>query len=378
VNRQNALLISFYLLIALIIGVLVASFVWNPDTQIEYSSKTFNSNDNKEVVYKSQTNKNKSVALELTKSISSKENMLVDPYKEFKEYKATLVRIVNEQNPKVALEKLNSDIPSTKVVQENCHSFTHAIGNAALVKFDNNISKSIEYNVDVCGGGYIHGIIEKYLQLKPNAGDEILTLCTNPNDPGCFHALGHGLMLMNKYNIITSVDGCQKLNLIAQRSFCGEGVFMENFDSENTEDSEKPFLNTAEPNEICPNYENSFRNACYYYSGRYVFKTNKNPIDSLQICKQAPTDQDSADCVRGMSAGILRSDLLNPSKMEKYCDSIPNFYTSCLEGGVNYHLFMLKDESKTRTEMCDKFENLVNKNKCLQLIKKSPFRLGVE
>jgi hypothetical protein len=377
-NRQIALLTSFYFLIALILALLIGSFVWNP--QGESNQEVIKSTNRNVglVVNKSQDINNKSIVSNSINTNKLPSNLSEDPYKEFKEYKATLVKIVNDQDPRFALEKLNSDIPNTKVVQENCHSFTHAIGNAALAKFDNDIAKSIEYNVDVCGGGYIHGIIEKYLQLKPNAGNEILSLCSNPNESGCFHALGHGLMLMNKYDIVASVDGCQKLGLATQKVFCGEGIFMENFDSENAEDSEKPFLSSVEPNKICPNYINPYRSACFYYSGRYIFKTNKNPIDSLQLCKQSPTDQDSADCVRGMSAGILRSDLLNPWKMEKYCDSIPDFYTSCLEGGVNYHLFMLKEESKTRIEMCDKFENLANKSKCLQLIKKSPFRLGVE
>jgi hypothetical protein len=377
VNRQNVLLISFYLLITLILGVLVASFVWNPESGNEIQSfentKIENTNS---IEYQSALSQN---SVSKQAEINEPPKILPnDPFKEFKEYKSNLVKIVNEKNPTVALEKLNLDIQSVKVVQENCHSFTHAVGNAALVKFNNNTKQAIEFNVDVCGGGYIHGIIEKYLQITPNASNEILTLCSGTQDFGCFHALGHGLMLMNKYNVITSVDGCQKLKLPQQKVFCGEGIFMENFDSENAEDSEKPFLNINNPNEICPNYINPYRSACFYYAGRYIFKTNKNPIDSLQLCKQAPTDQDSADCVRGMSAGILRSDLLKPAKMEKYCDSISNFYSSCLEGGVNYHLFMLKDESKTRVEMCDKFENSTNKNKCLALIKKSPFRLGLE
>ena len=301
----------------------------------------------------------------------------IDPYKDFKEYKSGLITIVNDQDPKVALEKLNADVPSVKVVQENCHSFTHAIGNAALVKFNNDIPKSIEYNVDVCGGGYIHGIIEKYLQLKPNAGDEILTLCPSPNDSGCFHALGHGLMLMNKYDVKTSVDGCQKLPILTQKVFCGEGIFMENFDSENAEDSEKPFLNIEEPNQICPSYISPYRDSCFYYSGRYIFKSNKNPFDSLQTCSKTPTDNDDASCVRGMSAGIVRSDLLNPAKMEKVCESIPDYITSCLEGAVNYHLFMLRNETTTRTEMCDNFENPKNQTKCYILIKNSPFRVSV-
>jgi hypothetical protein len=371
-NRQNVLLISFYFLISLILGTFVASFVWNlnPETEIDSFENKSSKSGQVGIV---QNVSSKLVEVKASSKISDN-----DPYKEFKEYKSILVKIVNEKDPRVALEKLNADIQSVKVVQENCHSFTHAVGNAALAKFENDTKQAIKYNVDVCGGGYIHGIIEKYLQLTPNASNEILNLCSDVSDFGCFHALGHGLMLMNKYDIVASVDGCQKLKSPDQKVFCGEGIFMENFDSENAEDSEKPFLNSTQPNEICSNYINPYRNACFYYSGRYIFKANKNPIDSLQICTQAPTDQDSADCVRGMSAGILRSDLLNPSKMEKYCDSIPSFITSCLEGGVNYYLFMLKDESKARVEMCDKFEDSSNKSKCLQLIKKSPFRLGVE
>ncbi len=371
-NRRSILIFSFWLMISLIISVLIGSIVWNPEQNnivtdgIPQSKTTINH-------WLSQSSQSISQI-----QIGSQSNIQKDdPYKEFKEYKTELVKIVNEQNPKIALEKLNNDISKEKVVQENCHSFTHAIGNATLIKFNNDIAESIKFNVDVCGGGYVHGIIEKYLQTKSNAGDEILTLCTDQNDAGCFHALGHGLMLMNKYDIVTSVDGCQKLSLSIQKVYCGEGIFMENFDSENAEDSEKPFLNTINPNEICPNYIAPYRDACFYYSGRFIFKSNKDPFDSLQLCKKAPSDQDSANCVRGMSAGIIRSDLTQPSKMEKVCNSIPDFYTSCLEGAVNYHLFMLRDESKTRTEMCDSLVNSNNQTKCYNLIKSSPFRVSV-
>ena len=127
-SHQNILTFCLFFLITSVIGLLVGGFVWN--------------NSEPEVVI-SKPKLEKQVVKNTTSSIVST-IAKIDPYKDFKEYRSELVKVVNEQDPKVALEKLIIDVPSVKVVQENCHSFTHAIGNAALVKFNNDIPKSIE------------------------------------------------------------------------------------------------------------------------------------------------------------------------------------------------------------------------------------------
>ncbi len=292
---------------------------------------------------------------------------------EFDIYSAELKKVVMDTNPKEALNKLASDTYTVKVVQKNCHTFTHQIGRFALEKYNNDTAKAISYNLDICGGGYIHGVIENYLDTVPNAEETITSLCTDPNDGGCFHALGHGAMLISKYNTDESVLLCKKLQNTKQEIWCGEGVFMENFDSENIIDSKKPFLNPENPFYPCSNYPSPYNDTCYYYSGRYIFKVTKDPYLSLQKCSQA--NSFAQTCIRGMSAGILRSDLLNPEKMEAYCKSVEAKYkNSCFQGSVNYYVLMFGKAEQTITEMCDKFQDESNKATCTNYANNSPFR----
>jgi hypothetical protein len=292
---------------------------------------------------------------------------------DYKVYAAGLKNIVTEQDPKVALYQIVKDQSQVKVVETHCHSLTHVIGNEALIKYDNNIQKAMEYYVDTCGGGYIHGLVEKYLKVSQNPEVEIYNLCPGFNDGICVHGLGHGLMLMNKLDIPKSVDGCKKLPGGAQVA-CAEGVFMENFDSENADDTDKPYLYPEHPTTLCEDYTGGYKNACYYYSGRYIFKVVGEPYKALAQCTVIEETNNKITCVRGMSAGILRSDLYHPGKMEDYCNSVPIAKSNCLEGAVNYHLLMLNDENLTRTTMCDTFVDLANRNLCNTLVTNSPFR----
>lgn len=292
---------------------------------------------------------------------------------EYKQYAAKLKKIVVEQDPKIALLSLVKDTSSTKVVQEQCHSLTHVIGNEALAKYNNNIQKSMEYYVDTCGGGYLHGIIEKYLKISPNPEADIFSLCPRFSDGICVHGIGHGLMLMNNYDIPKSVVGCQKLPSGAQVA-CAEGVFMENYDAENADDADKSFLNPGDPAVLCTQYSGGYKSACYYYLGRYLLKITKDPYQALQKCTQSGDNTDITTCIRGMGAGIVRADLYHPEKMEDYCNSVPFAKSSCIQGAVNYHLLMISSETETRTSMCANFVNQANKNLCNSLIDSSPFK----
>jgi hypothetical protein len=292
---------------------------------------------------------------------------------EFDDYIALMATLVNEQNPTVALDKVLLDLQTKPNVQRDCHTITHRVGDLALQKYKGDIKTAIQYDVDVCGGGYVHGLVEHFIDLSPNPAVELLTVC-QPNDGTCYHGVGHGLMLVNKMDIPKSVQGCQSLSGSNAQLWCAEGVFMENFDSENVAQEEKPFLNPANPSGICDQNTGIYRNACYYYLGRYIFKQNGEPKASLQLCKQSGSVVDQQACVRGMGAGIVRTTLLQPTIMETYCDSIPDMKVQCMEGAVNYHLLLLKSSERTKNEMCLTFANSANQELCLQAISRSPFR----
>ena len=288
----------------------------------------------------------------------------------YQNYKLKLREIVIQENPKAALNQLQNDLKTEITVQQNCHSYTHLIGNFALEKYSFDLEKSISYNLDTCGGGYLHGIIEDYLEKYPEKRSDLYSICKNPLDGGCFHALGHGFMLKNEFDTDISVLDCDILNTAKQRQRCREGVFMENFDSANVSDSEKPFLKSTDPFYPCNKYKTPYLDDCYYYSGRYVYRLEKDPYLSLQKCLTLKNEF-SALCVRGMAAGILRDNLTTPEKLEKICLSIASQLRSCLTGAVNYHIFMFDSKDKTQNEMCKKFTEFKLKKTCTELVQES-------
>ena len=372
-SKKTTIVLTIILFYFIIAGLFV-SFIFqkanseNQSSLVNSQQSVTPSNKLEELNDKPKTNKLNSII-----SISGVEDksLMLQP-SDYDVYSKELEIIVKEKDPKAALERLVADTYTVKVVQKNCHGLTHIIGRFALEKYSNNTAKAITYNLDICGGGYVHGIIEHYLEVTPNAAEQITTLCTNPEDGGCFHALGHGAMLVNNYDIDLSVQSCKKLSSNQLQLLCGEGLFMENFDSENTKDSNKPFLKPEDPFYPCSNYTSPYNDACYYYSGRYIFKQINDPVLALQKCDGAKGFIQS--CIRGMSAGILRSDLNSPEKMENYCNSVKTSYKgSCLQGSVNYYVLMFGSAEKTKTDMCNKFQNSGDKNLCSNYANSSPF-----
>lgn len=293
------------------------------------------------------------------------------PLTEYEQYAKELEAIVQQKDPSASLTKMAVDVYNVNIVQANCHSLTHAVGHYALKKYNQDTGKAISYNVDICGGGYVHGIIEEFLHTSSDPKSNIVSLCPG-GDGTCLHALGHGAMMINKYVISESVKDCQLLNNSNYELLCAEGLFMENFDSENTDEDEKPDLKPGDPFYPCNEYSLPYIDACFYYSGRYLLKNIKDPFVSLQSCNRA--GQYINSCIRGMSAGIVRNDLLHPEKMEAYCSSVPYYLDSCLQGSVNYHVLMFTDSQKTISDMCSKFNNDQISNKCINFANNSPFR----
>jgi hypothetical protein len=145
---------------------------------------------------------------------------------------------------------------------------------------------------------------------------------------------------------------------------------MENFDSTNVSDSEKPFLKATDPFYPCSSYRAPYQDDCYYYSGRFIYRLKKEPYSALQVCLGL-NQKLASTCVRGMAAGIIRDNLKNPENMEKICQSVPLQIRSCLKGAANYHIFMFDSKDKTQTQMCDKFLDLKVKKTCTEMVQES-------
>jgi hypothetical protein len=306
-------------------------------------------------------------------SLSSSLSISIDPAKqEYLDYATILTKLVNEKDPQAALNKIAQDFNSNPLVQDKCHSLTHVIGNVALEKYNYDIKKTLTFNKEVCGGGYTHGIIEHFLTTSKNPENEILTLCGS-NDEGCFHGMGHGIMILKKYNTDESVKLCQKLKNNVQQVRCGEGVFMEIFDAENASDDAKLPLDEPNPTARCSKYNSLYQDTCYYYGGRFIFRQKKDPKIALSECLKFRSANRNS-CVKGMSAGIVRANLFNAYKMEDFCPSAKDLKNTCYQGAVNYQLFIINDLNETKNNFCGKFKNNIEKSLCLNAIDNSPFK----
>ncbi|MEX2028517.1 MAG: hypothetical protein WD988_03425, partial [Candidatus Curtissbacteria bacterium] len=81
----------------------------------------------------------------------------------------------------------------------HCHVLSHAVGNSALRKDPGNWKGLLAVaDVDTCGGGFFHGIIEAHVADDPTFKinkDSIHDICNNPEngfrERTCNHIMGH-------------------------------------------------------------------------------------------------------------------------------------------------------------------------------------------
>jgi hypothetical protein len=119
-----------------------------------------------------------------------------------------------------------------------CHRVMHIIGAASLVRLGGNVTKTLAEGDPACWSGYYHGVVERSLVKARSRDPEVLAsvaraACADRTlEPwvlyGCFHGLGHGLMISTGLNLPRSLEACARLVHWWDRDACRGGVFMEN------------------------------------------------------------------------------------------------------------------------------------------------------
>ena len=106
--------------------------------------------------------------------------------------KDELERMVKADGPRAALDRLIQIFASDEELAGLCHPLAHEVGHAAQEAL--GFTGALALQDDVCGSGYVHGVIEQ--ELADHIHDfesRFPTLCPS-DDARCFHGLGHGLM----------------------------------------------------------------------------------------------------------------------------------------------------------------------------------------
>ncbi len=242
--------------------------------------------------------------------------------------------IVKTNGPRAALDRLTVIASADKELAGLCHGLSHEVGHTAqeLLGF----TGALALQDDVCGSGYVHGVIEQ--ELSDHIDDfesRFKNLCPS-NDHRCFHGLGHGLMYVTQNNLPASLGQCRTFSIPFQQIQCDEGVFMENFEADSVAHPSE-YLFPEDPYRTCRDEPEPEKGVCSFYFPRYFLKVHPSAYaDLFFFCRTLP-EQSALACIKGAGSAAMKAFVLEPEKALATCERVPPDQRSfCVEGLLSY------------------------------------------
>ncbi|MEU2159355.1 hypothetical protein ABZ532_30870 [Streptomyces sp. NPDC019396] len=190
-----------------------------------------------------------------------------------------LVADLKQTGPEKALAQLDATIRAFPDVARFCHPVAHELGHAALAKYAGDFKKVSEFRSDVCGSGYLHGIVEEKLRKSNDPESDVIELCAPEQTNSCLHGIGHGAMFVSGLNIENAEELCSKFPSGRMVTSCSEGIFMQLFEPDESDPKAVAKLAkdklSKDPLYPCPDQPMEFRSGCYYYAPVYFLQRNK-------------------------------------------------------------------------------------------------------
>ncbi|WP_133259995.1 hypothetical protein [Streptacidiphilus pinicola] len=277
-----------------------------------------------------------------------------------------LVAELNRTDPGVALDDLEHITEVQPQVSRFCHPVAHDLGHAALKKYG-SFSKAAAFRNDVCGSGYLHGIVEETLAQSPDPVAAVTTLCAPQLAASCIHGIGHGAMFVSHLDVSKAERLCDRFGQTYQVVACSEGVFMQLFEPDEDDPAALAQLPAqrlaAEPLYPCPEQPSVFQSACYFYAPIYYLQTHdyvNHPasfVQALSWCLNAPTAGGQQSCTRGTGSRLMKYNIDRPGWTAAQCEAAPQPWQrpACVGGMVSYWNVNFHDKS-ARTKLCPQLD----------------------
>lgn len=260
----------------------------------------------------------------------------------FKKIDADLASVVVEKDPRAALFLLALEAKKDNSIAYSCHVLAHDIGHAAFAKY-HDFGKTMQYQDEVCNSGYMHGVIESYFVNANNMIAAIKTVCSsyrigNFASWECYHGVGHGIMYFNGNNVPLALLDCGVYTSTFSWSACVNGVFMENF---NTDQKIHPsnYLNATNPFYPCDKENDKYKPDCYFYAPIYYLEIHKNAYTpALQWCLTAESQYQN-DCTAGVGSQAMKENINDPKLVEQLCGEVTDQQKKvCIAGMVGLYI----------------------------------------
>ncbi len=300
-------------------------------------------------------------------TIDASDKMSVDEYNKVKNL---LTDEVEANDTKSAIEKLSSLIDIDPKIERHCHGFVHEIGHTTYKKY--GLVKALSYQDDLCGSGFIHGVIEEYfIDVKDPviAMQSVCETASFANDSAkCYHGIGHGLMFYTKNDLPTSLKDCDLFKTNFQRILCSEGVFMENFNSDERFHTSQ-YLHKTDPFFPCPDQTTFYKDSCYFYAPDYYLQLHQDDFKgAIQWCREAEPGFVNK-CMMGVGSRTMKRNMGSPKFVEDVCMTAESKdkIASCIDGMVSY--FLVQYDSISRANKICELMDDDNQQSCFQSVK---------
>jgi hypothetical protein len=250
--------------------------------------------------------------------------------------------IINNQNPRIALEELRKQINSDNATLRSCHDLVHEIGHQAYKKYA-DFGEAMQYRDEICNSGYLHGVIEAHFATSTDVFKAMHTVCS-PYPAGkflsweCFHGIGHGAMFYTSNNLPQSLKMCESLNSSFAVSSCVNGVFMENFATDQGIHASE-YLDSENIFYPCADMVQKYKNDCYLYAPTHYLNSNNNDyIGALKWCRDAEYLYRET-CAQGVGGQAIKENIADPKLVETVClTEKASARDSCIGGMVGLYI----------------------------------------
>lgn len=260
-----------------------------------------------------------------------------------------------ETKPEQAFPRFRQILKDSPMARNSCHGIAHQMGHHAYEAY--GFDGAMQYQDGLCGGGYIHGVIEgRFGALQE--GDLLGALagvCSEMPTESCFHGVGHGLMIALDNNTTDALVACDQVIKNGQ-SDCYDGIFMQIFDDEETGLNKRKAL-AQRSSDLCAKVDGKYQESCYFYLPR-MYKAESS-ANIVYIC-EGLVGKNAVVCAMGTGHSFMKYSVGDPEKALAKCGDFKdaNEQQACINGGMKYFVFdaMSAGVVAKKVPLCDIFD----------------------
>ena len=271
-------------------------------------------------------------------------------------FQQRLNEITKTNGPTAALDVLSILHKNGKIgVYVDDHQIAHEIGRKTAQYFGLNAQAFLACTTNF-NYGCQHGFFEYVLGRTVSAREAASLICgTLESDSAyspkfkfyCYHGVGHGVMMAQAYDLMSSLAVCDSLTTSIGKEGCWQGVFMENVNAAMREEAREGVFSESDPLVPCNKIADMYQHECFINHAGWLMKVfNNNVARASTSCLMASTKNISA-CLQSIGLMVtnplwqvtLAGDSTENSPMKTswdLCLQFPkNYRHECVFGAVD-------------------------------------------